>query len=78
MEMTERNGQMATAIQIMLLLLGSILMLVTGFGFTSSKYAFFTGVACLMVSVFTEERFRKIIGIEGNQRWKLLKNTEHK
>jgi hypothetical protein len=77
MEMTERNGQMATAIQIMLLLLGSILMLVTGFGFTSSKYAFFTGVVCLMVSVFTEERFRKIIGIEGNQRWKSLKNTEH-
>ena len=78
MEMTERNGQMTNAIQIILLLLGSILMLVTGLGFTSSKYAFFTGVVCLMISVFTEERFRKIIGIEGNQRWKSLKSTEYK
>ena len=78
MEMTERNGQMTNAIQIILLLLGSILMLVTGFGFISSKYAIFAGVVCFIVSVFTEERFRKIIGIEGNQRWKSLKNTEHK
>ena len=78
MEMTERNGQITNGIQIILLLLGSILMLVTGFGFSSSKYAFFTGVVCLMVSAFTDERFRKIIGIEGNQRWKSLKNTEHK
>ena len=78
MEMTERNGQMTNVIQIILLLLGSILMLVTGFGFLSSKYAFFTGVIFLMVSVFTEERFRKIIGIEGNKLWKSLKNTEYK
>ena len=78
MEMTERNGQMTNAIQVILLLLGSILMLGTGLGFTSSKYAFFTGIVCLMVSVFTEGKFRKIIGIEGYQRWKSLKNTEHK
>ncbi|MCP4614181.1 MAG: hypothetical protein GY845_36310 [Planctomycetes bacterium] len=69
---------MTNAIQIILLLLGSILMLVTGLGFSSSKYAFFIGVVCLMVSVFTEGKIRKIIGIEGNQRWKSLKNTEHK
>ncbi len=72
------SEQAISAISIIPLVLGSILMLVTGLGFISSKYAFFTGVVCLIVSVFTEERFRKIIGIEGNQRWKSLKNTEHK
>jgi hypothetical protein len=76
--MTERNGQMTNAIQIILLLLGSILMLVTGLGFTSSKYAFFIGVVCLMVSVFIEGKSRKIIGFEGNQQWKSLKSAEHK
>jgi hypothetical protein len=78
MEMAEMNGQMTNAIQIILLLLGSILMLVTGFGFISSKYAILTGVVCFIVSVFTDEIFRKIIGVEGDQRWKSHKNTEHK
>jgi membrane protein YdbS with pleckstrin-like domain len=78
MEMAEMNGQMTNAIQIILLLLGSILMLITGFCFISSKYAIFAGVVCFIVSVFTEGIFRKIINIEGILRWKSHKNTEHK
>jgi hypothetical protein len=78
MEMAEMNGQMTNAIQIILLLLGSILMLVAGFGFIPSKYAIFAGVVCFIISVFTEERFAKIFGIEGGLRWKSHKNTEHK
>ena len=76
--MTKRNGQMTHFIQIILLLLGSILMLVMGLGFTSSKYAFFIGVVCLIVSVFIEGKSRKMNGIEGNQLWKSLKSTKHK
>ena len=41
-------------ISIILLLLGSMLMLIKGFGFISSKYAIVAGVLCFIISVFIE------------------------
>lgn len=59
MEMAEMNGQTISAIPIILMLLGSILMLAAGFGFISSNNAIFAGVACFIVSVFIERIFKK-------------------
>ena len=78
MEMAEMNGQTTSAIQIILLLLGSILMLTAGLGFISSKYAIVAGVVCFIVSMFLEGIFKKIIGVKSEQRWKSRKNTKHK
>jgi hypothetical protein len=41
------------------MLLGSILMLAAGLGFTSSNNAIFAGVACFIVSAFIEGIFKK-------------------
>ncbi len=65
-------------ISIILLLLGSMLMLIKGFGFISSKYAIVAGVVCFIVSMFLEGIFKKIIGVKSEQRWKSRKNTKHK
>ena len=48
-----------SAISIIPLLLGSILMLAIGFGLTSSKYPVFTGVVCFIVSAFIEGKLKK-------------------
>ena len=42
-----------------LLLLGSVLMLAKGFGLLLSKYAFFAGVGCVIISVFIEVILKK-------------------
>ena len=41
-------------ISVILLLLGSVLMLARGFGLTLSKYAFFAGVGCVIISAFID------------------------
>lgn len=46
-------------ISIILLLLGSISMLVIGFGFISSKYIFVVGVVCFITPVFIDRIFKK-------------------
>jgi len=53
------NGQTISAISIILILLGSILMLAAGLGFTSSNNAIFAGVVCFIVSTFIEGIFKK-------------------
>ena len=53
------NGQTISAIPIILMLLGSILMLAAGLGFISSNNAIFAGVACFIVSAFIEGIFKK-------------------
>ncbi len=53
------NGQTISAIPIILMLLGSILMLAAGLGFISSNNAIFAGVACFIVSAFIERIFKK-------------------
>jgi uncharacterized membrane-anchored protein YitT (DUF2179 family) len=59
MEMAEINELRISAIPIILMLLGSILMLTAGLGFTSSNNAIFAGVACFIVSAFIERIFKK-------------------
>jgi hypothetical protein len=59
MEMAEMHEQMISAIPIILMLLGSILMLAAGFGFISSNNAIFAGVVCFIVSAFIEGIFKK-------------------
>jgi len=41
-------------ISIILLLIGSMLMLIKGFDFISSKYAIVAGVLCFIISVFID------------------------
>ncbi|MCP4610347.1 MAG: hypothetical protein GY845_16675 [Planctomycetes bacterium] len=72
------SKQTISAISIIPLLLGSILMLATGFGFISSKYSFVAGLACFVVFAFTESISGKIIGIKINQLWKSHKNIKQK
>jgi uncharacterized membrane protein len=59
MEMAKMREQMISAIPIILLLLGSILMLAVGLGFISSNNAIFAGVACFIVCAFIEGIFKK-------------------
>jgi len=54
MEMDEMHRSTTGFISIILLLLGSMLMLIKGFGFISSKYAIVAGVLCFIISVFIE------------------------
>ncbi len=46
-------------ISIILLLLGAVLMLARGFGLILSKYAFFAGVGCVIISVFIDVILKK-------------------
>jgi hypothetical protein len=59
MEMGEMNEPTINAISIILLLLGSLFMLTTGFGLIPLKYAISTGVLCFIVSAFTGRIFKK-------------------
>jgi hypothetical protein len=59
MEMGEMNGPTISTISIILLLLGSLLMLGTGFDLIPSKYAISTGLLCFIVSALTERIFKK-------------------
>jgi uncharacterized membrane protein len=59
MEMAEMREQVISAIPIILLLLGSILMLAAGLGFISSNNAIFAGVVCFIVCAFIEGIFKK-------------------
>jgi len=61
MEMAEMHEQAISAIPIILMLLGSILMLAAGLGFISSNNAIFAGVVCFIVSAFIEGILRKKI-----------------
>ena len=53
------SQQKISFISIILLLLGSILMLVLGFGLISSKLAIVAGVVCFITSVFIDGIFKK-------------------
>ena len=53
------NAQTISAIPIILVLLGSILMLAAGLGFISSNNAIVAGVVCFIVSAFIEKIFKK-------------------
>ena len=53
------SQQTISFISIILLLLGSILMLVLGFGYISSKLAIVAGVVCLIISVFIDVILKK-------------------
>ncbi len=53
------NEPTINAISIILLLLGSLFMLTTGFGLIPLKYAISTGVLCFIVSAFTGRIFKK-------------------
>ena len=53
------HEQAISAIPIILMLLGSILILATGLGFISSNNAIFAGVACCIASAFIEGIFKK-------------------
>jgi hypothetical protein len=46
-------------ISIILLLLGAVLMLARGFGFILSKYAFFAGLGCVIISAFIDVILKK-------------------
>jgi len=59
MEMAEMHEQAISAIPIILMLLGSILMLAAGLGFISSNNAIFAGVTCFIASAFIEGIFKK-------------------
>jgi len=59
MEMAKMREQMISAIPIILLLLGSMLMLAAGLGFISSNNAIFAGVLCFIVCAFIEGIFKK-------------------
>jgi hypothetical protein len=59
MEMAKMREQMISAIPIILLLLGSMLMLAAGLGFISSNNAIFAGVVCFIVCAFIEGIFKK-------------------
>ena len=52
MEVTEMKEQTTSIISIILLLLGSILFLVIGFGLISSQYVFAAAVLCFIISAF--------------------------
>ena len=54
--MSEQAGSVVSTI---LLVLGSILMLVAGFGFTSSKNVILAGVACFIASVLIARILKK-------------------
>jgi len=54
------SQQTISFISIILLLLGSILMLVLGFGLISSKLAIVAGVVCFIASVSVEKIFMKV------------------
>jgi len=58
--MAEMSQQTISFISIILLLLGSILMLVLGFGLISSKLAIVAGVVCFIASVSVEKIFMKV------------------
>ena len=55
------HEQAISAIPIILMLLGSILMLAAGLGFISSNNAIFAGVVCFIVSAFIEGILKKKI-----------------
>jgi hypothetical protein len=76
--MTEMSKQTISAISIIPLFLGSILMFAAGSGFISTKYPFVAGLVCFMVFVFIEGVSRGIIGDKSAQRWKSRKNTKCK
>jgi hypothetical protein len=53
------SKQTISAISIISLLLGSILMLAAGSGYVSSKYPFLAGLICFIVFGFVEVVSRK-------------------
>ena len=77
-ETAEMSKQTISAISIILLLLGSILLLATGSGLISSKYPIVAGLVCLIAFVFIEVISQKKIGVKSYQRWKSHKNIKHK
>jgi len=59
MEVDEMHRVTTGFVSTILLLLGSVLMLAKGFGLLLSKYAFFAGVGCVIISVFIEVILKK-------------------
>jgi hypothetical protein len=57
--MADMSEKIFSAISIILLLLGTILMLATGIGLTSSNDAIHAGAVCLVASVFVERILKK-------------------
>ena len=72
------SEQTKGAISIIPLLLGSILMLASGFRFISSKYFFFVGLVCFIVFAFIEVISSEKINVKSEQGWKSRKNTTQK
>jgi hypothetical protein len=71
------SKQTMSAISIIPLSFGSILMLAAGTGLISTKYPLVAGLVCFVVFVFIEAVSRKKISLKSDQLWKLRKNTKH-
>ncbi len=75
--MAERSKQTISAISIIPLVLGSILMLAAGFGLLS-KNAVFAGLVCFMVFAFIEGISRKKIGVKSDGNHTRTQNTNRR
>ncbi len=70
------SKQTMSAISIIPLSFGTILMLAVGTGLISARYPLLAGLVCFMVFVFIEGLSRKKINVKSNQRFQSLENTK--